>query len=77
MYPQRRCPPAARRRQASTDEDGEFFVEQGGEVFLAGLRSFRSFCKSFTYGEGSAEFDEVKLYLPAEEQGGAAGGVKG
>lgn len=33
------------------DEDGDFFIEKGGEFFLEGLKSFRSFRKSYTYGK--------------------------
>ncbi|WP_437548707.1 hypothetical protein WME97_00940 [Sorangium sp. So ce367] len=42
------------------DEDGEFFSARGGEVFREGLRRFRSFRKSFTYGEGG--WLTVELY---------------
>ncbi|WP_437927996.1 hypothetical protein WMF37_01740 [Sorangium sp. So ce291] len=42
------------------DEDGAFFSAQGGEVFREGLRRFRSFRKSFTYGEGG--WLTVELY---------------
>lgn len=33
------------------DDDGEFFHERGGETFARGLAAFRSFRKSFTYGD--------------------------
>lgn len=33
------------------DEDGDFFIEHGKDTFLTGLKSFRSFRKSFTYGD--------------------------
>lgn len=42
------------------DEDGEFFVARGGESFREGLRRFRSFRKSFTYGQGG--WLTVELY---------------
>lgn len=54
------------------DEDGEFFVEQGGELFLAGLRSFRSFRKAFTYGEGG--WLTVELYGRDVDRDGAPEG---
>lgn len=34
------------------DDDGAYFHEKGGAAFAAGLASFRSFRKTFTYGEG-------------------------
>ncbi len=42
------------------DDDGAFFIERGGEAFLASLRSFRSFRKSFTYGDDG--WITVELY---------------
>ncbi|MGK3997629.1 hypothetical protein [Sorangium sp. So ce1024] len=42
------------------DEDGEFFFARGGEAFRDGLKRFRSFRKSFTYGEGG--WLTVELY---------------
>jgi hypothetical protein len=42
------------------DEDGEFFRERGGATFEQGLAKFRSFRKSFTYGE--AGWLTVELY---------------
>ena len=33
------------------DEDGDFFIESGGQRFLDELGKFRSFRKSYTYGE--------------------------
>jgi len=42
------------------DEDGAFFVRRGGESFLSSLRSFRSFRKSYTYGESG--WITVELY---------------
>jgi hypothetical protein len=34
------------------DDDGEYFQERGGEAFRKGLAAFRSFRKSFRYGDG-------------------------
>jgi hypothetical protein len=42
------------------DEDGAFFRDRGGATFDAGLKKFRSFRKSFTYGE--AGWLTVELY---------------
>jgi len=42
------------------DDDGAFFIERGGQTFLASLRSFRSFRKSFTYGDDG--WITVELY---------------
>jgi hypothetical protein len=42
------------------DDDGAFFVERGGATFAEGLRAFRSFRKSFRYGE--AGWVGVELY---------------
>ena len=42
------------------DEDGEFFVEKGGQEFLDNLNKFRSFRKSYTYGED--DWLTVELY---------------
>jgi hypothetical protein len=42
------------------DEDGEFFAERGGARFTEGLQKFRSFRKSYAYGEGG--WLTVELY---------------
>lgn len=42
------------------DEDGAFFADHGGELFEAGLKSFRSFRKSYAHGEGG--WLTVELY---------------
>src|SRR6185503_13801751 len=42
------------------DEDGAFFREHGGARFVEGLAAFRSFRKSYRYGEGG--WLTVELY---------------
>ncbi|WP_218920103.1 hypothetical protein [Chondromyces crocatus] len=50
------------------DEDGAFFLEAGGELFRAGLASFRSFRKSFTYGRDG--WLTVELYGRDQDRDG-------
>ena len=50
------------------DDDGVYFREKGGAAFEAGLASFRSFRKSFPYGEGG--WLTVELYGRDEDKDG-------
>ncbi len=51
------------------DDDGEHFSERGGAAFAARLASFRSFRKSFTYGERG--WLTVELYGRDSDRDGA------
>jgi len=42
------------------DEDGEFFMEKGGQDFIDGLNEFRSYRKSYTYGKD--DWLTIELY---------------
>ncbi|AUX39007.1 hypothetical protein SOCE26_003890 [Sorangium cellulosum] len=52
--------PASPYHVDAFDDDGAFFITRAGETFRQGLRRFRSFRKSFSYGEGG--WLTVELY---------------